>query len=319
MSRGPRTKAPAPSVASLLRWMPQLALLILIAIAGWLAAEWFWYFAGRDSTRLPTQPVRVDVRSAAESIASAELFGRGTAPPPPVVAQVSTLNLKLKGVFAQDSNNAVAIFNAGQRDEFAKIGAEVAPGVLLDSVHPTHIMIKRGGSLERVNIEERVPGAQGSASNVGGFNAPALASRPVPASVLPSMQLVPNQPLAVPAMPSQTMPQTTGSPTIPSMSNTPPSGIPNNSPPSVGPQSGAPFGRLATRPEGVAVEAAPPGSVLSQLGLQPGDVIRSVNGQPVKNEADLGRIYQQTANGAVVSAEVARGGQTVPMQMTVRR
>ena len=58
---------------------------------------------------------------------------------------------------------------------------------------------------------------------------------------------------------------------------------------------------------------------LASLGLQPGDVIRSVNGQAVTSEADLARVYQQSANADSVQAEVVRGGQTFPVQVPLKR
>ena len=86
------------------------------------------------------------------------------------------------------------------------------------------------------------------------------------------------------------------------------------------PQSGSPtanqFGRLATSRAGVRVEAAPPGSILERIGLQSGDVIRTVNGQSIASEGDLARIYQQTAPGSAVMAEVSRAGKVVPLQVT---
>lgn len=41
------------------------------------------------------------------------------------------------------------------------------------------------------------------------------------------------------------------------------------------------------------VTATPPGSVVGQLHLQPGDVIVTVNGQPVASPEEFGRIYHE--------------------------
>jgi hypothetical protein len=43
----------------------------------------------------------------------------------------------------------------------------------------------------------------------------------------------------------------------------------------------------------VRIERAPSGSLAERLGLQPGDVIRSVNGQRIQNEDDVRRLYEQ--------------------------
>ena len=44
---------------------------------------------------------------------------------------------------------------------------------------------------------------------------------------------------------------------------------------------------------GVRIERAPTGSLADRLGLRPGDVIRSVNGQQIQSEDDLRRLYDQ--------------------------
>jgi serine protease Do len=67
------------------------------------------------------------------------------------------------------------------------------------------------------------------------------------------------------------------------------------------------------------VGAVAPGSVLERIGLQAGDVIRSVNGEPVASEADVTRIVQSRAMQGVVTAEVTRGGTTIPLSVNVGR
>ena len=44
---------------------------------------------------------------------------------------------------------------------------------------------------------------------------------------------------------------------------------------------------------GVRIERAPPGSLAERLGLRPGDLIRSVNGQQIQSDEDLRRLYEQ--------------------------
>src|SRR6185369_10953209 len=55
------------------------------------------------------------------------------------------------------------------------------------------------------------------------------------------------------------------------------------------------LGALSVTAEaGVRIERAPPGSLAERLGLRPGDVIRSVNGQQIQNDDDLRRLYAQS-------------------------
>ncbi len=69
---------------------------------------------------------------------------------------------------------------------------------------------------------------------------------------------------------------------------------------------------------GVRMEAAPAGSLAQKLGLQPGDVIRKINGQAVASSGDLARIYQQFGTTSVINAEVQRGAQTVQLSYSIQ-
>ncbi len=75
-------------------------------------------------------------------------------------------------------------------------------------------------------------------------------------------------------------------------------------------------GTLNVTSEGLGVGSAPQGSLLQRLGLHPGDVVKSINGQPIGASTDVTRLYQSIVNGESVSAEVVRGGQTVQVQLT---
>jgi len=59
--------------------------------------------------------------------------------------------------------------------------------------------------------------------------------------------------------------------------------------------------------------------MLERLGLQPGDVIRTVNGEAVGSEADVARIVQQQGLQGTFTAEVQRGGMTIPIAVNPQR
>ncbi|SNT18326.1 serine protease Do [Noviherbaspirillum humi] len=69
--------------------------------------------------------------------------------------------------------------------------------------------------------------------------------------------------------------------------------------------------------QGALVAAVQRGGPADRAGLRPGDVIQSVNGQPVQSTADLARIIGGTRPGTAVSAQVWREGKTVASQITV--
>ena len=59
---------------------------------------------------------------------------------------------------------------------------------------------------------------------------------------------------------------------------------------------------------GFLVKQMQPGSLYEKLGLRPGDVIKSINGQPLNSMEDAIRLYQQMPNIDDVQMEIMRGG-----------
>ena len=80
------------------------------------------------------------------------------------------------------------------------------------------------------------------------------------------------------------------------------------------------LGRIAAAPGGAGVEivAAPLGSLTQRLGLQAGDVIRSIEGEAVATPRDLARIYTRYYHLPGIRGEVQRGGQTLTFSYRVR-
>jgi general secretion pathway protein C len=249
-----------PWAARLGRALPAAALVAALALGAWLAAGWFVYFSTPPVVPAPPARETVTIAAATQAVADAHLFG--VAPVAGGIA-MSTLNVKLRGVFAGTGGApGHAIVNTGGRDQSAGVGAEIAPGVALDSVHARHIILKRNGVFERVNLEEPQILAQ-------------AAPRPAP------------PPVAAPAPAA------------------PPAPAPGAAP--APPQSGA---------QGLVVSSVPAGSLLERIGLQPGDVVKSINGKPVANEADVARVLKDRSLLAPVNAEVERGGAIVPITVS---
>lgn len=213
--------------------------------------------------------------------AIARMFG---AAPPAGSAATSSSGLRLKGVVAPTPGVAAsAIFSTGSgRDIAVYVGREVQPGVKLAEVHPDHVLVSRGGASERIDIEAaRSLAATGpnAGPRQGGFRLN-VARTGTNAFTLSRKEL--DDALRDPNQLNY-------------------------------------LGALGTPPGGgVRMEQAPAGSLAAKLGLQPGDIIRKVNGQAVASQGDLARVYTQFNSLSLVQAEVQRGGSTVQLSYSVQ-
>jgi len=283
------------AAATLERMLPAAGLVVALALGAWLGAGWFVYVT--TPPVMPAAPGRESVTIAAATQAAAEAHVFGAAPVAGGIA-MSTLNVKLKGVFAGGGGApGYAIVNTGGRDQSARVGTEISPGVALDSVHPRHIVLKHNGIFERVNLEERPLLAQTAARPA----APPPAAAPAPPA--PATQTPAAPPSAGPGARFQ-RPEPYA-----------PVGDVPTEPPPPAPAPPAPPAKQGNA-QGLVVSSVPAGSLLERIGLRPGDMVTSVNGQPVTSEADVARVLQGRSLLGSVNAEVVRGGAIVPLTVS---
>jgi len=64
------------------------------------------------------------------------------------------------------------------------------------------------------------------------------------------------------------------------------------------------------RADGLAVSRIKPDSVFTRLGLEDGDIIKEVNGQPIKSPDDILGLYRRLKSGSQVSLQVDRRGES---------
>ena len=262
------------ALSRLARQGPELLTLALVLVLAMQLAYWTWIFA---TPKAPLPPRNANVSNPAEVLARArarELFGPSSASPSIVTTSAQTRgDIVVTGVFAAIGTlPAFAILSVdGQPAQPFKTGDAIRPELVLEAVAPDHILLRRNGVRERVELAAR------GASQTGVVAAPGVAVN-IEALSAREYRLSRSQLAAALQDPK-------------ALGN-------------MGRAGAYPSG-------GVALEDVPPGSLPDRLGFRVGDVVRQVNGQFIGNPQEMPRIYQQLASGSVteVRIEVVRAGQ----------
>jgi len=218
---------------------------------------------------------------AIDLAAVARLFGASA----PTDAPRSASALKLKGVIAPTpGTQASAIFSTGAgRDIAVYIEGEVQPGMKLAEVHPDHVIVSSAGVKSRIDLE--AARSTGVATRGG-----------VPGKATGFKLNVERTGSNNYSISRKELDEALRDP-----------GQLNF------------LGQLGVPPKGgVRMEQAPPGSLAQKLGLQPGDVIKRVNGQKVASAGDLARLYTQFNTLSLIQAEIQRGQATLQLSYQIQ-
>jgi general secretion pathway protein C len=231
----------------------------------------------------PPEVARTPAGDAGVDMAAiAKLFGAAA---PSSSNAASTPGLRLKGVVAPDGGPiASAIFSTGAgRDIAVFVDREITPGMKLLEVKPDHVIVSRNGVRERIELEAARSMASAATARGGrmtGFRVNVARSSATSYS-FSRKEL--DEALRDPNQLNY-------------------------------------LGVIGMRPGGggVLMEQAPAGSLAAKLGLQPGDTIKKINGQPVAGSGDLARFYQQFATTSVINAEIQRGSATIQLSYAIQ-
>jgi type II secretory pathway component PulC len=115
-------------------------------------------------------PAPIDLQAALDEILRARLFsGDASAQPPAVPA--SRQDVQLAGVLATLPNGRgwAVLQLEGKAHQVAASGAEIMPGVVLDQVLADHVVVRRQGDRERIELARRTSPAA-SAPAAPGLN-----------------------------------------------------------------------------------------------------------------------------------------------------
>jgi len=268
-----------------------ISLLLVVACAHAMARiTWMFVPAGETSVQQRTTsrtPVinRNNQQQVIRQVASAHLFGemQSAAVPRQTKAPETRLNLVLRGVIAADpmslSHAIIARGKNGKEEVFA-VGDKMPGGIIVEEVHPDHVILNRGGQFETLQLAKD--------ADVGTRKAQNKSSTFLPSGT-PSEQLT-NIRQEI-------------------MSN--PTSFGNYAVPVVVKKNGKQLGyRLQPQQKGK--------ELMQGLGLQANDVITEVNGIRLDNPQNgIGALRQlSTANS--VSISVMRNGSEVPLNIQLQ-
>lgn len=140
------------------KWARAAGLLGIVAVA-MAMAQLTWRVVpqpvGSSTGQLPAaaRQVGASQRSIADLIES-QLFGLPLAQPGGAIdAPETTLNLTLRGIFALDSQRALAIIASGGSDELPyKVGDTLPGGAKVHEIAPDKVILERGGRFETLTL-----------------------------------------------------------------------------------------------------------------------------------------------------------------------
>ena len=261
----------------------ELALIALVAVQG----VRFAYALITPVTPLgdwqPATPTALSRDARAALFARFDPFYRQAAVDPGAAMAVTALPLTLFGVRTDAATGGGSAIIAGADGVQTSIGTgeAIQPGVRLVGVAFDHVIIERAGTRELLYLDQddAVAAAGGTplAPNLSSASAPPAAA------------------LSAPVLP-------------------PPAPI---NPASIRAGIGFAPRSIDGRISGIAVAAQGDGSAFAAVGFRPGDVIRSVNGQPIRSAADLAALSSRLQPGARLSLEVERGAGTAQVALLI--
>lgn len=72
------------------------------------------------------------------------------------------------------------------------------------------------------------------------------------------------------------------------------------------------------RPAGIRLTHIQPASIMLDIGLQPNDIIRSINNTPVLAPKDIAAFYETLQHGETIALSILRNGKIVPLSFRIR-
>lgn len=277
-----------PRTRRLLRALPRTSLyavseLLLLALLAWQLARLVWAIVTPVSPLGAWRPADTGVAVAAPGILGGfDPFFRLSADSGAAV--VTDLDLKLYGVRADQATgrgSAIVGLPDGRQSSLA-VGEQIVPGVTLQAVRMDGVTILRGGVPQQLFLDQSRPAHALGADPVG--------AGPPPPPIIGLSR--------------------------PSGGSDAPAGI---VPSALAAQIGAAPRIAGGRIDGFTLQPRGDGAAFRAAGLQPGDVLVTINGARVLNADNVAALPDLIGHGPQATLEVERGGRIVPLSVTIAR
>jgi general secretion pathway protein C len=280
----------------------------VIAIA-WLLADTLWFMATGSAGEQATGPARRTPTAAAappvdmQRIANQHLFGVAEAAPPPTPdgpAPVTSLPLQLLGVFVAGSpaESTAVIAEENREGELFRVGDAVPGNAVLAEVHNDRVVLQRGAERESLAFPESGGGIASVDEPVEGLGGSNFQdSDPGLIEVEPSDAEAVEAPAAEPVQASSGSSEGGSLARYRDRLKSEPTSVLSE----IGMQ---PISGGAAQGYRVGDNV---GEGLARVGLQPGDVVLTVNGRPVGNVQNDQQQVDSVMSQGSARLEIQRG------------
>ncbi|MFB6265213.1 MAG: type II secretion system protein GspC [Bradymonadaceae bacterium] len=235
----------------------------------------------------------------------------------PGVPEKSDLKIKVMGcMVADDSDHSRALIQdeSSKKTYIVRVGDELPGGATIVSIERNRIFVKNDGRIEYIPLQNTIAGSPTSAAATGQGTTP---SRSVdPASLRQTAEELTGgtEPLNAEAGGSNES-SASQTKTVPegavekALENPEKLARSANFVPKFDPKSGD--------KKGLKVVGVAPSSVLSKMGVESGDVIRSVDGETLDSKKDALEILEKLREKKSANVEIQRDGESVERQFRV--
>ena len=289
----------------LLPWLPWGVLLVGLGTLAVAAAPVTWHLAGDAAVPQdgmgappPVAPVTVPPVDVAPVLALAP-FGRADAPEVAQAAPVA-VDLVLLGIVSRDDPaESIALINADGRQANFKPGNKIGETIILDQVNADHVVLLVDGTrqvlgfpnADPVVLEDGTAPAATNPNSVDDLLAAALAppateeyaEPPPPPPPVTTQDYIDLWRARITANPMQVLDE-------------------------IGLVPGADGYTISENHD----------SGVSRAGLQAGDLVKSVNGQPVGNVDQDRALYDEVANSGLARLEIERDGRSIVLSFPLK-